>query len=272
MGTTITTYLINSNPQGARYVQIEGEICRLYFIPRDEVLKLTNADEMLDKYCLYFLIGGKEKREGYIGQTDSFLTRVKNHLSKDFWDSALVFVSTNDFLSTNSIKLLEHLALKEATNAGCFIIHNSHDAKKKKLQEHEIAPVEKFYNLVKMLTGFVGCEIFLKKSEEGINLFLKTPKLYAKGMYDQVNKKLWVLKESVIAVDVQPSLMPSYVKKRKELIASHCVNKDDKLIVIKDIDFDSPSAASNFVLGSPSNGWNFWKNDTGKSLKEIFEK
>jgi hypothetical protein len=38
------------------------------------------------------------------------------------------------------------------------------------------------------------------------------------------------------------------------------------------VPFDSPSGASSFVLGRPSNGWNDLKDADGKKLSEIIKR
>ena len=38
------------------------------------------------------------------------------------------------------------------------------------------------------------------------------------------------------------------------------------------LDFNTPSGASNFVLGGSTNGWIEWKDRDGKTLDELFRK
>jgi hypothetical protein len=51
-------------------------------------------------------------------------------------------------------------------------------------------------------------------------------------------------------------------------LAELTVLKNGKLTLTKDWVFPSPSAASNFVLGRPSNGLTNWKKENGETLKE----
>lgn len=44
---------------------------------------------------------------------------------------------------------------------------------------------------------------------------------------------------------------------------------DNKGIVKKDVEFNSPSMAGAFILGSSVNGWTVWKTKDGKKLSEI---
>jgi hypothetical protein len=50
------------------------------------------------------------------------------------------------------------------------------------------------------------------------------------------------------------------------------VENGDKLIFAEDAVFNSPSAASNMVLGRNSNGFTEWVNEKGLTFKEVQEK
>lgn len=72
-----------------------------------------------------------------------------------------------------------------------------------------------------------------------------------------------VLKGSTIAL-TETSSCPS---------AAAAIRKDGRYVdegtVIRDVVFESPSAAAGFVLGSSCNGWEKWKTHDGKLIKEL---
>ena len=43
-------------------------------------------------------------------------------------------------------------------------------------------------------------------------------------------------------------------------------------VFVKDYVFNSPSAASDIVLGNSTSGWKKWKTESGKTLEEIYRK
>ena len=60
---------------------------------------------------------------------------------------------------------------------------------------------------------------------------------------------------------------------RKKLIETKIlVEENDNLIFTEDAIFNSPSAASNMVLGRNSNGFTEWVNKDGNTFKDIQEK
>ena len=95
MGKTVTTYLIDGDPKGTQYVFISNKICQMFVVPRSELAYL-NEQEKLQKPAFYILIGEDEqtKPQAYIGETENFRERVKDHDNKkSFWQKALIFVS-----------------------------------------------------------------------------------------------------------------------------------------------------------------------------------
>ena len=95
MGKTVTTYLIDGDPKGTQYAFISNKICQMFVVPRSN-LSYLNTQEKLQKPAFYILLGEDEstKPQAYIGETENFKERVKDHDSKKaFWQKALIFVS-----------------------------------------------------------------------------------------------------------------------------------------------------------------------------------
>ena len=67
--------------------------------------------------------------------------------------------------------------------------------------------------------------------------------------------------------------LPKYNKQRQELLDDgHIISENGKSILKITLTFNTPSGASNFVLGGSTNGWAEWKNSDGKTLDELFRK
>ena len=67
--------------------------------------------------------------------------------------------------------------------------------------------------------------------------------------------------------------MQSYVDLRNKLIQDNVVIKKGTFYSFQsDYIFKSPSAASSAILGRPSNGWNDWKDENGRSLDDVKRK
>lgn len=272
MGKTVTTYLIDGDPKGTQYVSISNKICQMYIIPRSN-LAILNEREELWTPSFYILLGEDEatKPKAYIGETENFRERVKDHDSKkEFWQKALIFIAKDAAMTKSDVQYLEHKAIKEAKTSNSFVLNeNKQTPKAPNLPEYRKDDMDGFFEDVKFLTSFIGCNIFdVVKPKEKHLFYIKGRGCDAKGFYDA--KGFTVLKESIIAKSSVPSF--TWKEKREKLIKEYASPDVDKLVLESDKTFSSPSTASEFVLGRPSNGWSDWKDKDGQTLDSVYRK
>ncbi len=63
---------------------------------------------------------------------------------------------------------------------------------------------------------------------------------------------------------------PGVLSQRNRLIEEkELIEKDRKLVFTKDVEFSSPSAAAAVIHGGSANGLMAWKNNHGKTLKDL---
>ena len=166
MATTIYTYLHNDDLSGSRIVSMDDCMCKLYNIKRDDSEFLKDFNEDLRKPALYILLN-KELRKAYIGETDDFIKRINQHLSrKDFWDEVMVFLGSNDdTLSKTEVQHLEFLSYNKALDAKSYdISENTQSPKQPHMNVMQKGKTEKFFKYVQFLAKFVGCNIFERRS------------------------------------------------------------------------------------------------------------
>lgn len=272
MGKTVTTYLIDGDPKGTQYAFISNKICQMFVVPRSN-LSYLNTQEKLQKPAFYVLIGEDEdtKPKAYIGETENFCERVKDHDSKKtFWQKALIFVSKDADMTKADVQYLEYKAIKEAKEVNAFVLNeNKQTPKVPNLPEYQQDSMDEFFEDVKFLTSFIGCNIFEQSQPKSEHLFYaKGRGCEAVGFYS--SNGFTVLKGSVIAQTTVPSL--SWKEKRELLLKEYTAMEDDKLIMTSDKVFSSPSAAADFCIGRPSNGWAEWKDKDGNTLDSIYRK
>lgn len=65
--------------------------------------------------------------------------------------------------------------------------------------------------------------------------------------------------------------LEKYNKQRRVLVEKgDIVQEGDKYFLKVTLEFNTPSGASDFVLGGSTNGWTEWKNKDGKTLDKIY--
>ena len=85
----------------------------------------------------------------------------------------------------------------------------------------------------------------------------------------QTNEGLVVLEQSKVSTN--PTKNYGYGSLRESLISENIIssNSNGELFFSRNFLFSSPSAAAAVILGYSVNGRNVWKNEDGKSIKEI---
>ncbi len=273
MGKTITTHLIEGTPKGLQSIQISNRNIKAFVIPRADLKKAKELEELVAMPCLYILLEDSDqlKKRAYIGQTDDFLERIYQHnKNKNFWDKALVFISQAGTLNKADILYLEYIALNHAKEKGVYNIdENKQNPKEPKLQRHTKDTLDEFFEEVIFITNFRGIDIFKSEEqndEEKELFYISSRKSDAQGFYSQDG--FTVLKGSILA----PNEVKSFInkEKRQKFLEEFTEKVDDKIVLKVDYTFSSPSTASSYCIGSNTNGWDVWKTKEGKTLDAIF--
>ena len=272
MGKTITTYLIDGDPKGTQYAFISNKICQMFVVPRSN-LSYLNTQEKLQKPAFYILLGEDEstKPQAYIGETENFKESVKDHDSKkSFWQKALIFVSKDADMTKVDVQYIEYKAITEAKKANAFVLSdNKQIPKAPNLPEHQQDSMDEFFEDVKFLASFIGCNIFeLSQPKEEHIFYTKGRGCNAKGFYS--SEGFTVLKGSIVA----PTMVPSFnwKEKRKKMLQDYTSNENEILVLTSDKTFSSPSTAADFCIGSSNNGWLVWKDKNGNTLDSVYRK
>jgi predicted GIY-YIG superfamily endonuclease len=277
MGKTITIYLIDGNPQGAQSVSISNKICQMLMIPRASLsIIIKKKKEELQNPAFYILLGEEDdfqQPRAYLGETENFIERIKNHCSdnkKTFWQKVLVFVSMGGTMTKADVQFLEHLAFTQANKAKRYnIVENKQSPKAPNLPEHQTDSMQEFFEDVKVLTSFVRCNIFEIVVQKDEHIFSsKYRGCDAKGFYNEVG--FTVLRGSKLAKDTVPKF--AWKEKRQKMVEEFATKKVDSYILNHDKTFSSPSTAADFCLGSSNNGWIIWKDKNGQTLDEVYRK
>ncbi|MFA6768190.1 MAG: GIY-YIG nuclease family protein [Parabacteroides sp.] len=272
MGKTVTTYLIDGDPKGTQYVFISNKICQMYVIPRSN-LSYLNEQEKLQKPAFYILLGEDEttKPQAYIGETENFRERVKDHeYKKSFWQKALIFVSKDADMTKADVQYLEYKAIEEAKKANTFVLkENKQIPKAPNLPEYQKDTMNEFFEDIKFLASFIGYNIFeMNKFKEEHLFYTRGRGCEAKGFYSPSG--FTILKGSIIANSSAFSL--KWKEKRDQLINQYTLKQGDLLVLDADKTFSSPSTAADFCIGSSNNGWLVWKDKDGRTLNSVYRK
>lgn len=269
----LETIYHNGQPDEIRSIRRNLSTMTVYVIPRP-LLAEAKTISGINRPGIYYLINENDDNkiaQIYVGQTRNGILRLDDHnRSKDFWNKAIMFLADNKTFSLDMISGLEKFAIIKAQESKRYKVENT-VVPKYEIDEYDMASVEEIYDEIQFIMGTQGYKMDNVKSSTSSDIFHTTRNgISALGIYD--GEKFQVLEGSQININ-KPVHLARYNKQRAELLASGEISQvDGKYFLNITIEFNTPSGASDFVLGGSTNGWVEWKNSEGKTLNEIFRK
>ena len=264
----------NGQPDGIRSIRRHLSTMTTYVIPRPllaEAKKITG----INRPGIYYLINENDENkiaQIYIGQTRNGVVRLDDHnRSKDFWNKAIMFLADSKTFSLDMISGLEEYAIMKAHESNRYKVENSVKPKYE-IDEYDLPSIEEMYEEIQFIMATQGYKMDnAKMSMNEADIFQTSRKgIIARGVYG--GDKFQVLEGSEINLE-KPVHLEKYNRQRKELYEKgDIVKQGDKYILTVTLEFNTPSGASDFVLGGSTNGWAEWKNKDGKTLDEIYRK
>lgn len=281
--------MIDGTSYGPRLSEIGNWVGKAIYSPRASVNKIMNRPEF-DNPGIYCLKGDPTDdafdEKIYIGEAENIKTRLKQHLSdpnKDFKE-LIFFVSKDELLTKTQIRYLESRLVQIALEAKTAQIDNGNSPSIPTLHEADISDMEYFLEQIKLILPVMGFKFLISstvssdsnwesntKDEVHETYFIKTKTF--KATMTETDQGYIVAKGSEAKKDLSPSCTETYRNMRRKLIETKIMfENQDKLIFAEDAIFNSPSAASNMVLGRNSNGFTEWVNKKGETFKKVQEK
>lgn len=279
-GKSLKIFLLDGEATGRWTCVLSGRTTKAYKIPRAYYKQCSDINE-LRSTAVYLLFGVDEETDRpvvYIGETEDAIERLGQHYKneeKSYWNDAVVFISQDEHFNKAHIKYLESRFYEIAKEVDRYKVMNAKPPTKSSIAIDEQAEMEDFIDNAKVITLALGYKVFeplLHKCSEKIE---EQKEMYfyisnrngvdAKGI--NTSEGFVVCKGSRIKTNAKAKSMRSKtVKLREQYLADGTIVDD---IFTRDTLFDSPSAASDFVLGNNTSGPREWKTCDGLSMREV---
>jgi len=276
---TIKLFLPRGDAKSLRTAEISNWTGKAIAAPRTELDELLARDE-LDKAGVYILIGSDpltNAARAYIGEAEVIRERLKQHKTKEFWVTAIAFVSKDENLTKAHVRFLESRLLAEAAQVGRFTLEQN-QAGGSRLPESDREDMEVFLARIRQLLPVLGSDILTPIAQPAVTpqpggvLFCRIKGAEARGQ--RTANGFVVFAGSTAVLEERPSAekYPYVVAQRKQLIADcTLIEREGFLVFTKDAEFSSPSAAAVVIHGGSANGLTAWVSKNGKSLKQLDE-
>lgn len=277
---TIKLFLPQGDAKRLRVGEVSNWTGKALAAPRTELEDLL-AREELESSGVYFLLGVNAETGAnlaYIGEAEVIRDRLKQHKAKDFWNSVVVFVSKDENLTKAHIRYLENRLLQEAKTIGRYALENTNSSNPK-LPESDREDMEVYLSRIRQVLPVLGSDLLspisgsVKPAHPQPLLVCKIKNAIARGR--RTESGFVVFSRSSAVPTIRPSAetqYPNTVALRQKLIQDATLVEQGGLYVFtKDVEFSSPSAAAAVIHGGSANGLTAWKDERGKSLKELEE-
>lgn len=274
--TTIKLFLPRGDAKSLRTAEIMNWTGFAVAAPRTELDDLLRRDE-LDKSGVYILSGTDPlsgSPRAYIGEAEVIRERLKQHKTKEFWISAIIFVSKDENLTKAHVRYLESRLLAEADQVGRFTLEQN-QAGGSRLPESDRADMEVFLSHVRQLLPVLGSDLLVPaaKPQAGGVLFCQLKGAEGRGCRTPDGFVVFKGSTAVLRERESAKNWPATIAIRKQLIADGTLSQKDGFYEFtRDVQFSSPSAAAAVIHGGSANGLIAWRAKDGTSLKELDER
>lgn len=276
-GKTISIYIQDKeNPKSIKICDIKSSIAKAIFIPRNQLQQAFEYNKKeLQNPGIYFLFGEDDNEDirAYIGEAEILIDRIKQHnQSKDFWNSAICFISEKGNINKAHIKYLENFAYNEAKRINKCILENSTNPTQSSLEKQDEDFILDFFDDLKIIISVLGYPIFDENQKNQKNILYCRGKL-AEAFGEYVEDGFIVFRGSKSNIEETKSLSKAIRNMRINLLQKNIIKKEGNVFIFQnDYKFNSLSTASDVILGRSSNGWMKWKNKEGITIDKIIRK
>lgn len=262
--------------------EITTRTVRVFDVPRTLLTDFLSMSEAT-QVGLYFLFGSSDEASDvcYIGQTGNVGSRLKQHTAnKDYWERALVAVSLTNTWTDTHVGYMEWKSIDQAARSDRFRLMNANGASNR----HTPAPLEadcnEYLDTISVLLTTLGFPVMepLQKKDQGAVSTESTSSTHhlsftrpaCQGTGTLTPEGLVVTAGSYGRPKESDACPPWIVNLRRKLQEKGVIEiNSDRLTLLKDHLFASPSAAAATLVGRSINGRTSWKNAAGITLDEL---
>lgn len=273
-GYNIRIFLHDGMPDGLRFVEKSNWTGHGIVCPRPRYSTAKALPEF-HRTGVYLLVGptaDENLQKAYIGEGDPIRDRLDDHhANKDFWTSVIAFTSKDSNLNKAHVQYLESRLISLAREAKRCTLDNGNTPALPSLSDADTAEVETFLDEMLLIFPLLGVTVFEKPpvpTPQERMLHMKAKGATAKGY--EASQGFVVFKGSTAVRETVPSIEKYLVTLRKRLIEQGILEvSGDHYVLTQDYTFDSPSMAAGVMAGRTANGRDEWKDESGRSLKDI---
>lgn len=280
-GKHIELFLVDGEPGGITTAEIAGWTGHVLVGPRSKLGELLRRPEA-NRNGAYLLLGEDssaiDNTQCYIGRTENFAQRFRDHdAKKDFWDRVVVISAKDDSFNEGHWGYLEARLVELARIAERATLPNVQTPKERKLSEAQASDMEAFIAQLKTVLPVLNVNVLKTRkvpvkapepdTEESPTFWLKNAKSGVDARAQVSGSEFTMLEGSLVvgkwsgvgATESTKRRYAAYQAIRDKLIADGSIVIEGILgRLTRDVVFTSPSTAGAIALGRSCNGRTSW--------------
>lgn len=280
VGKHIEIFLVDGVPGGITTAEIAGWTGHVLSGPRADLAALLARDEA-QRNGAYLLLGSDpEALEGtqcYIGRSEDFRARIRNHnVSKEFWDRVVLISSRDDSFNEGHWGYLEARLIELASDAGRCSMPNVQTPRVRKLSEAQMSDMEAFLKEVEVILPVLGVNVLRARKRRQVEsrpvtsspvFSLKVGRRNVDARGQVIDGEFFLMEGSTVVAKCSGQATTESTRRmyaalqaqHEKLVADGSIEiRDGVGHVTRDIAFSSPSGAGAIASGRACNGRTSW--------------
>lgn len=276
-GNANGVWIVDRDPDWKGFVVVCPQACF-------ETARLMKQFNQPGVYILYKQgLPGNPFPKIYIGHADPIKERLNNHYAnpkKDWWEKVFICIGdSGGKLNRAHMQYLESRMIQMAKLANlCDHSENIVMPKLPGFSTQDVQIVDDFLPKLLFVLHVLGLNIFVTPPDSGNGtpgesttklFFLNSKRMAAKGYQNAA--EFVVLANSEAVLQIVPYALAGRIDIFRKSLESQGVLKAEngRLKFTKNYSFSSPSAAAAVIIGGEADGRRQWKDEQGKSIKDL---
>lgn len=241
---------------------------KAFYFTKENIKDLERMESVFN-YAVYFLFDSSDadSKKVYIGQSMNGITRIYDHVrNKDFWTYCLLFVTDNNSFDKLSIDYMEHAFIKKFKKSSFMLMNKDLRTNEPNISIYDRPNLDAYIEQIEFLLNAEGVSLQeVSPNGVGVTYYEPTSKKYKAKLFVKDGKFILV-EGSVIRrpTELAKDWKVNLYERNNNVINGYLDDGkveeiNGEIVLLMNIEYNSPSMPATLLSGRSENGWLFFK-------------
>ena len=241
---------------------------KAFYFTKENIKDLERMESVFN-YAVYFLFDSSDadSKKVYIGQSMNGITRIYDHVrNKDFWTNCLLFVTDNNSFDKLSIDYMEHDFIKKFKKSSFMLMNKDLRTNEPNISIYDRPNLDAYIEQIEFLLNAEGVSLQeVSPNGVGVTYYEPTSKKYKAKLFVKDGKFILV-EGSVIRrpTELAKDWKVNLYERNNNVINGYLDDGkveeiNGEIVLLMNIEYNSPSMPASLLSGRSENGWLFFK-------------